>query len=111
MAKAQKSDESLDMYKIRPAETDEARQNQMIALAERTAERWMLEDRAPASVVNHYLALGTEKAKLERKQLEADIKLKMAKVEAIEQTKRIEELYNNAIEAMKLYTGSSGDYD
>lgn len=111
MGNQRKSDETIDNYVVRPAETQEARENQMIALATQVAEQQLRDGTASAMVITHYLKLGTEKAKLERRQLEADIELKKAKVEAIESTQRIEELYSKAIDAIKLYSGVGEDYD
>lgn len=109
MGKVQNDNNNIDIRDIRPAETLEARENQMIALATKVAEQQMKDGTASAMVITHYLKLGTEKAKLERKQLEADIELKKAKVEAIESSRRMEALYKDAIEAMKLYTGARDD--
>lgn len=111
MAKARKKSETSELCEIRPAETQGARENQMIALATQVAEQQLRDGTASSTVIVHYLKLGTEKAKLEQKQLEADIELKKAKVEAIEQTKKMEELYRDAIEAMKIYTGQADEYD
>lgn len=55
--------------KQRPAITPEARENQMIALAEQMAEKQLLEGTASAQVVVHYLKLGTTKARLENEKL------------------------------------------
>ena len=87
------------------AKSQEARENELISLAMDVAEQQMLDGTASAMVITHYLKLGTEKAKLERRQLEADVELKKAKVEAIESSQRIEELYSNAIKAMRRYNG------
>ena len=61
------------------------------------------------SVVS-FLKLGTEKTKLEREKLARENELLRAKTEAIQSAKRIEELYENALRAMKNYQGQE-DYD
>ena len=96
------------------AKTQEAREKELISLAEMVAEKQMRDElegngRASPTVVANYLKLGTEKAKLEQKQLEADVELKKAKVEAIESAQRIEELYSNAMKAMRIYQGDTDD--
>lgn len=91
------------------AKTQEARENELVSLAMDVAEQQMRDGTASAMVITHYLKLGTEKAKLERKQLEADVELKKAKVEAIESSQRIEELYSDAIKAMRRYSGVVDD--
>ena len=91
--------------KIRPALTPEARENQMIALAVDLAEKQLLEGTASSQVITHYLKLGTTKEKLEREILEKQKELIEAKTENLQSAKRIEELYKNALDAMKNYSG------
>ena len=91
--------------KIRPALTPEARENQMIALAVDLAEKQLLEGTASSQVITHYLTLGTTKVKLEREILEKQKALIEAKTENLQSAKRIEELYKNALDAMKNYSG------
>ena len=94
----------------RPALTPESRENQMIALAVDLAEKQLKEGTASSQVITHFLKLATTKAQLEKEKLASENKLLNAKTEAIESSKRIEELYTNAINAMKSYSGQ-GDSD
>lgn len=96
--------------KIRPALSPEARENQMISLAEDLAEKMLLEGTASSQLITHYLKLGTTKAMLEKEKLEKENELLRAKTEALESSKRIEELYTNALNAMKRY-GGQGEPD
>lgn len=96
--------------KIRPALSPEARENQMISLAENLAEKMLLEGTASSQLITHYLKLGTTKAMLEKEKLEKENELLRAKTEALESSKRIEELYTNALNAMKRY-GGQGEPD
>lgn len=89
----------------RPAMSPEARENQLISLAVDCAERQMREGAASAAVIVHYLKLGTEKERLEREKLKAENQLLQAKTQAIEDAKNEQELYINAIAAMKRYGG------
>ena len=89
----------------RPAMSPEARENQLISLAVDCAERQMREGIASAAVIVHYLKLGTEKERLEREKLKAENQLLHAKTQAIEDAKNEQELYINAIAAMKRYGG------
>lgn len=50
-------------------------------------------------------------AKLEKEKLEKENALLRAKTESIESQKRVEELYSNALAAMKRYSGYSNDDD
>ena len=88
--------------------TPEARENQLIALAVDLAEKQLIEGTASAQVITHYLKLGATTAKLERKNLEEEIKLKEAKTKALESAERVEELYTNAINAIRRYGGQGG---
>lgn len=81
----------------------------MIALAVDLAEKQLLEGTASAQVITHYLKLGTMREKIEREILEEQKKLVEAKTESLQSTKRIEELYLNAQEAMRKYSGHGRD--
>lgn len=96
----------IQTAKYRPATTIEGRENQMIALAVDLAEQQLRDGTASAQVITHYLKLGSTKERLEKQNLEKDIELKSAKTEAIQSSKQVEELYRNAIEAMRSYSGS-----
>ena len=90
---------------IRPALTPEARENQLIYLATDLAEKQLREGTASSQVITHYLKLGSTKEKIEKEILERQKELITAKTEALKSNKKIEELYENAITAMKRYSG------
>ncbi len=96
-------------YRRRPAKTPEDRENQMIALAVDLAEQQLRDGTASAQVITHYLKLGSTKEKIEKEILEEQKKLIVAKTDALESARRIEELYSNAIEAFKQYSGTDED--
>ena len=102
MAKTKGSD---SIRAIRPALTPEARENQMISLAVDLAERQLQEGTASSQVITHYLKLGSMRERLEREKLEEENKLLKARTEQIQSMKRIEELYEEAIKAMRNYGG------
>lgn len=110
MAKVKKSDSADAPRKIRPALTPEARENQMISLAVDLAEKQLMEGTASSQVITHYLKLGSTKERIEKEILERQKELISAKTEAMRSTKRIEELYSDAIKAMQRYSGQ-GDSD
>jgi len=91
---------------IRPALTPESRENQLIYLATELAEQQLRDGTASSQVITHYLKLGSTKEKLEKEILEKQKDLLVAKTEALESSKKIEELYVEAISAMKRYNGS-----
>ena len=107
MSTAKKAPAKFDR-KIRQALTPEARENQLIALAIDRAEQQLLDGTASSQVITHYLKLGSTKDRLEREKLERENELLKAKTESIQSMQRIEELYKNALDAMRNYT-YSGD--
>lgn len=94
--------------KTRPAISPEARENQMIAKAIDLAEKQLDEGTASSQVITHFLKLATTKAQLEKEKLERENALLKAKTDSIEAQQRSDELFNNAIEAMKRYSGHGG---
>lgn len=90
---------------IRPALTPEARENQMISLAVDLAEQQLRAGTASSQVITHFLKLGSEQSRLERKKLEHENDLLQAKTESLKSAKRMEELYEQALNAMRSYSG------
>jgi len=88
-----------------PATNPVARENQLIAAAFDLAERQIRDGSATAQVITHFLKLATQREKLEQKRLEGENALLAAKVESIASSARVEELYKNALQAMKSYAG------
>lgn len=102
MAKAKTTNVSKP---IRPALTPEGRENQLISLAVDLAEKQLQEGTASSQVITHYLKLGTTKERIEREILEKQKELITAKTEALKSQKRVEELYAEALTAMRRYNG------
>lgn len=94
-----------------PAASPEAREKQLISLAVDLAEKQLAEGTASAQVITHYLKLGSMRERLERQKLEEENKLLRAKTEALESSKRVEELYAEAIRAFKSYSVGDSDED
>lgn len=95
-----------------PARTPEARENQLIAIAHDVAEQQLRNGTASSQVITHFLKLGSIRERKELLLLEEEIALKRAKTESIESSKRVEELYINAMNAFRSYSGqSTGDQD
>ena len=99
------------MRKTRPALTPEAREQQLISKAVDLAERQIDEGTASSQIIVHFLKLGTEKAKLEREKLKQENLLTQAKIESLQSSAPVEELYAQAIDAMGGYSGHGGDLD
>ena len=89
----------------KPAETPENRENQLVSLATDLAEKQILSGQASAQVITHYLKLGSTREKLEQQRLAKENELLQAKVDQMSSAKRIEELYETALNAMRAYGG------
>ncbi len=92
-----------------PALTPEARENQLIAAATNLAEEQILNGTASNQIIIHYLKLGSSKGRLENDKLREENKLLKAKTENLESQKRVEELYAEAVNAMRTYSGREDD--
>lgn len=103
------SKEKVEKKRQRPALSPEAREKQLIALATDLAEKQLIEGTASPSVVTHYLKLGSTKERIEKEILERQKDLITAKTESLQSAKRIEELYENALKAMRSYSGNESD--
>lgn len=95
----------------RPAETLEDRENQLIALAFDFAEERLRDGTATSQLATEFLRRGSTRARLEQEMLAERTKLARAKTEALESAARVEELYQNALDAMKAYSGQRDSYE
>lgn len=110
-----RSDESPRSRRPR-ATTPEGRENQLTALAYDLAEKQLNDGTASAPIINHFLRAGSTRGKIEEVRLQMEVKLAEAKIEAMNAMVRQEELFAEAIKAMRSYQGSDepleeGDYD
>lgn len=110
MGKPKSASGSEPKRRIRPALTPEAEETQMISLAMGLAKQQILDGTASSQVITHFLKLGTERARLEKEKLIKENKLLEVKASDIENRARSDELFEQAIEAMKRYSGQ-GDED
>src|SRR5699024_5870036 len=112
MRKAKTASSSNSQKKMRPALTPEARENQLISLAVDLAEKQLMEGTASSQVITHYLKLGSTKERIEREIFEKQKEMIEAKTQNLQSDKRVEELYENALSAMRNYSGhGDSDYD
>ena len=96
-----------------PGTTPSARENQLVALAVDRAEQQLRDGTASAQVITHFLKLGSTREQLEQERLAHENQLLQAKKEQLESAARVEELYKEALGAMRSYQGqeSTGEYD
>lgn len=105
MATRRKSDENEGVSKRRPATTPEAQENQLISAAMKLAEQQIMQGTASSQVITHYLKLGSSREKIEQERIAKENSLLEAKIEAMASAKRVEELYEEALNAMRSYAG------
>lgn len=79
----------------------------MISLAMDVAEQQLREGTASSQVITHYLKLATTREQLEQKKLENETALLVAKAQQIESAERAEEKYEEALKAMRRYSGTA----
>lgn len=109
MAKVKTATTADKKKDMRAALTPDAREQQLIYLATELAAKQLMDGTASSQVITHYLKLGSSKERLEQDILKENKKLLKAKTEAIESAKRVEELYSEAIVAMRKYSGHGDD--
>ena len=68
-------------------------------------EKRLIAGTASSQETTHFLKLGSTKEHLEKEILEKQKDLITAKTESIQSAKRVEELYVNALNAMRKYSG------
>lgn len=99
------SNSSNKERRIRPGLTPESREDQLVALAINLAEQQLLDGTASSQVISHFLKIGSTKERIEREILKEQKDLIKAKTEILKSEKRTEELYDEAIKAMRRYSG------
>lgn len=91
--------------KLRRAITPEARENQLVALAYDVAEQQLLDGTISSQVLSQLLKAGSTKGQAELLKLQRENELLRAKTESIESAQRTDELYSEALKAMRNYSG------
>ena len=99
------ADPPMDLPKMRPALTPEAREGQMISLAMDLVETRLRNGTASSQETTHFLKLATERERTEMELAKKQLELMEAKRQQIQSQARIEELYSNALKAMQRYSG------
>lgn len=93
------------------ASSTKARENQLINMAYDLVEQRMRDGTASAQEVVHFLKMGSERDKLELQIMNEQKQLIAAKTGAYKSSERLENLYTEAIEAMRRYSGAVGMRD
>ena len=108
---SKKSSKTGNLRQFPPAGTPEERENQLIALAYDAVEERIRNGTASAAEYVHFLKAGSIRQREEMEKLQKENELLRAKTEAIDSEKTREELYRQAIDAMRSYTINMTDED
>jgi len=96
-----------------PGKSVASREQQLINEAMKLAEERILDGTATSQILLHFLKAGSVSEALHREKTENENQLLLAKVDAIEAAQRQDLLYEEAIKAMREYSGqiSPGETD
>src|SRR4051794_16185677 len=100
----QRSGETLRRRR-KPATSLEVREHQLASAAYDLAEEQIRNETASSQVITHFLKMGSTRERLEQERMRHEVELMEVKKEQLEGQKRVEELYVNALEAMRGYSG------
>jgi hypothetical protein len=95
----------------RPARTPEARELELAAAAYDLAEEQIQSGTASSQVLTHFLKMGSTRERIEQERIRHEVELMEVKKEQLEGQKRVEELYANALDAMRGYSGLGSPQD
>jgi len=114
--KRRSSDSEEPGTRRKPATTPQGRESQLVSMALDLVEERLRKGTASAQEVTHLLKLGSSREQLEQQRIAHENELMRVKIKEVEQAKEIEELYRNAISAMRSYSGQEplrgdDDYD
>lgn len=91
--------------KLRRVLDPEARENQLVALAYDIVEQQLLEGTVSSQVLSQLIKTGSLRGKAELEKLRSENELLRVKAEAIQSSARTDEIYSNALAAMRNYSG------
>ena len=109
MAKSMVLNSTNRSSSLRPAISEEARERQLINLAYNLVEQRLLDGTASSQETTHFLKAASRKTQLEIENLELQKALIEAKTEALQSQKKSEELFREAINAFRNYSGTGDD--
>lgn len=91
-----------------PPLSPEAYENRLISKAYKSVEQRIDNGEATAQELVHFLKLGSTKEQLELEKLKKENELLRVKADAIQSQKEVKELYTEAIDAFRKYSGLQG---
>ena len=111
MAKAKTTNKSGPPKRRRPASSPKAWEDRVLTLAMDVVEEQLLNRTISSAVLAAIIKRASTRERLENEILEKQKELITAKTESLQSGKRIEELYAEAMAAMRRYSGQDGDYE
>jgi hypothetical protein len=102
---ARRKAQEVSKRRRRPATSSEFREQELASAAYDLAEDQILSGTASSQVITHFLKMGSTRERLEQR-IEHENQLLEVKRDQIQSQQRIEELYIDAIQAMRSYGGS-----
>ena len=103
------SPDQMQTTSILSASTPEGRENELIDMAYNEVARRIANHEATSAELVHFLKMGSEKERLERSKIEAEMELQRAKTVAIEEGRSMEAIAKEAMEAFKRYSGAEDE--
>jgi len=103
---ARRKREESERLARRPATSAEGRENELSSAAYDLAEEQIRGGTASSQVITHFLKMGSSRERLEQERIRHENELLEVKRDQIESQKRVEELYMQALSAMRSYSGS-----
>lgn len=104
-------DDELPAHPRRRATTPDQREQQLIAKAYDLSEKRIGEGTASAQEVTFFLKMGSSRERLEQERIRHENELLIVKREAMANAARTEELFAEAIRAMRSYQGDPSAMD
>ena len=99
------SPDQIQTTSILVSSTSEGRENELIDMAYNEVARRIANHEATSAELVHFLKMGSEKERLERSKIEAEMELQRVKAAAIVEGRSMEDIALKAIEAFKSYSG------
>jgi hypothetical protein len=99
------SDRGAGSRRARRATTPEGRESYLVSLAFDLVERRLKEGTATSQETTFFLKAGSGREQLEQERLRHENELMRVKMEALESQKEVEQLYRDALNAMRTYAG------
>lgn len=111
LAGSRKNSNQPEVRRRPPATSPEEYEKRLISLAMSQVEEQLIKKTASSQVLTHFLKLASTQAELEKEKTRMEILKMEAQTKAMESEGRLEQLYSNALEAMKSYGSSINHAD